>query len=171
VPPGKYAVEVRNVAQEAARNTGRPMFTVILGIIEGEMKGKTLRDNFALPQTVSDSKYGLQRFHAFLLALGITITKPQIRFDLDALNNRRCVADVYDDTMPPREGYAERTISKVSAYFPVGAGAGTNGASPNGTASAPAEPTPSATPEPAVIGVGAAEADAAGDELDELFAT
>lgn len=175
IPPGKYLVEVKNVAQESAR-TGRPMFTVILSVQSGEgTQGKTLRDNFALPQTQQDSKYGLQRFHAFLLALGLNISKPQIKFDLDRLTSLKAIVEVYDDKMPPREGYEERIVSKVSGYYPVTA------ASTNGSAPASGEETPSSViglPPPAenvgeavAANVGAADATQAEEELDDLFQT
>lgn len=168
IPPGKYLLEVKNVAQEAARSSGRPMFTAIFTVKGGAegTTGKSIRDNFVLPQTTSDSKFGLQRFHAFLLALGLNVSKPNIKFDLDRLTGLTCIAEVYDDTLEARDGNRERVVTKVGSYFPVPAS--------NGTSAAPSQPQATeaialgaaTTPEATIGGTAAAE-----EDMDDLFAS
>lgn len=199
VPPGKYVLEIRLVSVETARSSGRPMYTCQFSVAQGAEGtiGKTLRDNFALPQTQQDSKFGLQRFHAFMLAVGFTISKPTFQLDLDLFTGRKVVAEVYDDTIPASGGYQERLVSKISSYFPLSSlqqnGAAAQSRPAPAPAPAPAAPAPAPTPADvallsddgaiaielpeatiempgATIGVSTEQAAEAGVELDGLFA-
>lgn len=148
VPPGTYRLRVDSTVYGNAKTSGRPMITISFRIAEGPHQGGRLNDRFTLPTNDKDSKFGLQRFHAFLLALGAKVSQTAFKLDLDSLENKLVTAEVVDNKMPAStsddgRSFSERTVSRVAEYvIPTRA--------PATPAPAPAAPKPVA-PVPAVV--------------------
>jgi hypothetical protein len=129
IPPGPYQLVV--TASRADRSgRGNKEVVVDLEVSDGPYVGETFTDYFApVPPEGDDSKVGLQRFHAFLLACRF---RPPVRskFIVESLKGRKCVANVYTTQMRATEQYPEpRDISRIRSYE-----------IPDGTAAAVAAP-------------------------------
>jgi hypothetical protein len=109
---------VRKTEKRTA-STGRDMITVMTRVVEGENKGRKLVENFVLPSDSSDSPFGLQRFHAFLIACGSKEIKGKKKLDLDTLVGLKIIAEVDDETQPATDKYPERIVSRALAYHPA----------------------------------------------------
>jgi len=156
IPPGPYAMVVTpSRADRSAR--GNDEVVVDLEISEGPYVGETFTDFFApVPPKEGESKVGLQRFHAFLLACRF---QPPVRtrFTVESLKGRHCIANVYTTQLRTSEQYPDpRDISRIRSYeIPDGSAAPAPGrvaaaaAAPAATAAAVAAV---ATPEVAVGG-------------------
>jgi hypothetical protein len=138
----------------------------------GEEQGKRLRDNFVLE---GESRFGYQRFHACLLALGVKVEQKSIRLDLERLGDRLCEAVVVDEKIPATDNYAERQGSKIVAYYPIEAANGKKpaaavpAAAPAAAAKAEPAPAPAAVavaePEPESLDADLVEVAEAADDL------
>lgn len=175
IAPGTYLLGVASLDKTPAKS-GRPMVTATLAVQnEGLAIGKKLVERFAFPKPDSDdSVYGLQRWHAFLVACGMKERKGKLTLDLDTIVGKEIVAEVDDEVVPANDGYPETIRSRPLAFYrkggPEAANIGQVTAVPTAAAAeATAVPAPAAAPavaEPVV----AEEAPAAADDPDDLFA-
>lgn len=122
IPVGRYALRVDR-ATKRTTTTGKPMITAFFKVAQGEHAGSRLRDQFVIPASPSDNKYGLQRFHALLVAInpqiGQQIAEKKVNFNLDLLKDKLVGADVVDNIIPANGNYSEKTVSQPSIYYPV----------------------------------------------------
>lgn len=122
VPPGEYVFKVGAV-KIGTTKAGATMVNTEYVIAEGPHKGVKLYDRFPFPKTPADSKFGMQRMHAFLLALGARIPAGSFKFNFDSLTNKVVVCMVRDAKLdaigsPNDADYKpERTVSSPSEYF------------------------------------------------------
>ncbi|HEY6009081.1 MAG TPA: hypothetical protein VIU40_12220, partial [Geobacteraceae bacterium] len=105
IPPGRYLVRCKEMMDDKSRNGNRMVKASWEVATAGEEQGKRLRDNFVLE---GESRFGYQRFHACLLALGVKVEQKSIRLDLERLGDRLCEAVVVDEKIPATDNYAER---------------------------------------------------------------
>lgn len=177
VAPGRHTLRLTDWQEQTARTSGNKMQVIKLEVVSGPDQGKTLIDRFV---TGSESKFGLQRLHAFLLALQLPVKQKQVKLDVDRLIGRLTIGQIVDEVVPANDQYPERLQSKIVAYYAV------EGAAPApeaAVADAPAAPAPApvaeapapvatqAAPEP--VAVAAAPAPAAApdvSDVDDLFA-
>src|SRR3990172_1109690 len=125
------------------------MARVALRVNDGDMAGKRLGELFVFPVKEDDSRFGLQRFHAFLIALGMKEQSKAVRIDGKQFTGRTCIAEVDDEEMPATDSYPARVRSRPLAFYRIDdpEAPPVNGAVPQ--ASAPAAPVP-VVPAPAV---------------------
>lgn len=119
IPPGRYALKVER-AESGVSTTKKPMLTFHFKVAQGEYAGKRVRGNFVLPADESDSKLGLQRFHAFVLAFGAKVGERKFKLDIDQFVGKVIAADVADNTIEANGRYPTRIVSTPEAYYPVG---------------------------------------------------
>jgi len=191
IPPGTYLIRLEKGEKVVARS-GRDMARCALRVDQGNYAGKRLSEQFVFPRNADDSRFGLQRFHGFLVALGMKQQTKRVTIELTKFIGKTCIAEVDDEEVPAvmdDDGvtvkYSAYIRSTVLGYHKVGAEdapvvthgepAGSVPAQP--TAPAPASAAPAAAepvvaeaetePEPA-----AADPDpdaVATDDLDDLF--
>lgn len=178
IPPGKYPFKVTGAELRKSR-AGNDMIVTTYEVTGQEHPGAVLRDNFVFAQP-GGSKYGMQRFHAFLLALGAKV-QPSMKLDLDSLVGHGAVVQVVDEEIPASGEYEAKMASKPFAYFTArGDNPASSATSANGSAPAQA-PTPIQAPtkaqkqQPAAASPEPADEDATIDEetsnlIDNLFA-
>lgn len=148
IPRACYPFRVSK-AEVVQTKTGKTMVTVMIRVVTGDYVGRQIKDQFVFPKSPDESKFGVQRFHAFMLACGLPV-KPETRFKLPlaTLVNKGLYADVDDDEIPASDDgkYPAKKISKPTAYYSVAE----IKAQANGAAAAPeAVTTPAPTPAPA----------------------
>jgi len=135
VAPGRYPIRLAEIVDGTSRS-GKRMVTASFEVVGGAEDGKRLKDNFVLQ---SDQKFGLQRLHAFLLALKLGVSEKAVRVDLDKLVGRVCIGQATDDEIPANDNYPARLTSRLVAYY-----------APEAPASAAKAPAPVAAPAAAV---------------------
>lgn len=186
VAPGKHTLRLTDWQEQTARTSGNKMQVVKLEVVSGADQGKTLIDRFV---TGSENKFGLQRLHAFLLALQLPVKQKQVKLDVDRLIGRLTIGQIVDEVVPANDQYPERLQSKIVAYYAIeGAAPAPEAvadapvAAPVPAAEAPAPaPAPAPTqPAPEPVAVAAAAATAAApapvaaapdvSDVDDLFA-
>ena len=120
IPEGRYPFRVEKGDTDVTQ-AGKSRITIWLRVAGGEFKGKRIRDDFIFPKSPDDSKFGAQRFHAFLLAAGAPAKEARFKVDLDWFTNRPIFADIEDNEMPasPDGKYAARITSRRGAYYSV----------------------------------------------------
>lgn len=149
IPPGDYVFTVAKI-EDGSSKAGKRMITVTLTVGAGDHKGSKLTDRFTFGNP-GDSKFPIQRFHAFLLALGAKISNPKIQVDLDALERRSVRGTVKDETSVYQG--EERTQSRIVAYYSMTALATAVPVAEAAPAEAPPPPPaqPAPTPAPAPV--------------------
>lgn len=175
VPAGRYPLRVDRVEQSKT-NAGRSMIVVHFKVAVGEYAGSRLRDRFVLPSSPDDSKFGLQRLHAFIVAFGSEIGERKVKLDLDQFVGKVVLADVQDNSIPATDRYPERKTSEPIAYHNAST-ASQSGTRPVPSQAAQTRPTARPTEEaapPVVNGhdVGrdaGALIEAAINEVEDLF--
>lgn len=105
-----------------ARDSGAKMINMSINVAEGPHKGARLVDRFVFPTAEKPQKFGLSRFHAFLLALGAKVKEAAFQFDLDQCKNRILYCDVVDQDREASESadgkkYAATTVSVPQSYY------------------------------------------------------
>lgn len=173
IPPGRYPFRITRVEDTKSRQGNR--MWVVTGRVHEQHPteaNKRLLDHLAL-ESASGSKFGLQRAHAFLVALGSPPGERSVTIDLDNLNNVACYVDVVDEIMEATDQYDARVTSRIVAYHHPSAFAQNGGEK---TATPAAAPTPAPTPPPAPtapaepIAIGApAEVDDIASSVDKFF--
>lgn len=148
IPPGDYAGRVRKVEDGTTKNGGKRMITATLEVAAGDHKGSKLTDRFAFGNP-GESKFPLQRWHAFLLACGAKINGTKVRLDLDALENRPIRFTVKDETSIYQG--EEQTKARIVAYYTFSQTTAEQG--PQTQAVTPPAPTPAPAPAPAAVAV------------------
>lgn len=153
IPPGRYLLQVTDVKSTTA-STGAKMVTVTFSVANGPHQYARLQDRFVFPKSATDSKFGLSRFHAFLLAIGVIVKNAKFNFDLDLLKNRYVYADVIDEERQASEDgkYPARTVSSPQAYYnrkETDEAAKNEGTQPLTTEAAAPTAAPAAAPAPA----------------------
>lgn len=129
IPPGRYFLTVSGVSEPGNQSqTGKPMPVVNFKVARGELTGRRLRDQFVFPKSAEDSLFGMQRFHAFLLCLGLAVPSDRpFKLDLEKIVGKTCWAEVADGELPARGSNPARTVSQVAEYvMPVAAQNGTS---------------------------------------------
>lgn len=192
IPAGRYNLKVTAIKDGASSNQNR-MFTVDLEVASGNEQGKQLRDNFVVAPGANGSKFGLQKFHAFLVALGAPLAQGKVKFDTDKLVGRVCEAQVGDAELRANGENEARTVSQPRGYYPLGttsaaakaqaAPAAPPAAAPKAAApkaAAPVAKKAAAPPPPVVVEEEAEEEETElelddtatdiSDEVDDLFA-
>ena len=195
IPPGTYALRLEKMERVIAKS-GALMARVGLRVNEGELAGKRLSEQFVFPASPDGSQFGLQRFHAFLIALGMKEQQKAVRIDGSVFVGKVCVAEVDDEEMPATDNYPARIRSRPLAFYRVGDPNIPNGASPQAAAPEPddepetpaleapapapapkakaakataaAAPAPAAEEEPAA-GEEAVDPDSVTAQLEDLF--
>ncbi len=171
VAPGTYLLAVSSLDKSPAKS-GRPMVTATSVIKnDGPYVGKKLVERFAFPRPDSDdSPFGLQRWHAFLVACGLKERKGKLTLDLDMLLNKEYVAEVDDEFQEAKDNFPARTVSRLLAFYrknaPEAENVGQISAVPAVAAPAPAPASVAAAAEPVTEAAPAEEV--TGD--DDLFA-
>lgn len=179
VDPGTYRLKVADASHRQVRND-KTMITVTFKIAAGKYVGRQIKDTFVLPRPgTDDSRLGLQRFHAMLVAITGKEVSGNAKLDLATLKTKELVADLDDDVIPARDQYKETIVSKPVVYHAKGKtpsaapAASTNGvgtqeqAAATEPAAAPAavsEAEEPASPEPVAATAGSDE-----EDLDSLF--
>lgn len=173
VMPGRHTLRLVDFSETQARSSGNKMIVTKFEVASGPDQGKQLIDRFV---TTGESKFGLQRLHAFFLALNLPVTQKKVALDVDRLIGQLVVAQVVDEVVPANDNYPERLQSKINAYYLV------EGATPPTPAAvaAPQEPAPAPAPAvveapaPAAVAAAAAPAAPAAEvsvaDVDDLFA-
>jgi hypothetical protein len=117
VPPGTYELEAETFDRTPAKS-GRPMITATCRITtEGPGLGRKLVERFTFPLSSEDSSYGLQRWHAFLVALGMKERKGRAKLDLDKFVARGCVAEIDDEYQEANGQFPARTESRMMMWY------------------------------------------------------
>lgn len=189
---GVYRLVVDKGEKLTSKKDGKPMARISWKVDGGEFAGKRLLEYFVFPRPgTEDSIFGLQRFHAALIALGFKQQTKKITLPLSKLVGKTCVAEVEDEEQAATEQYPARVTSRPMAYYregaeetpafspqatqvtgtrqPVTAAAGGNAKGATAVATAPAEPE---FPEEDGTGEGGTPPPSAEDissELDELL--
>lgn len=136
IPEDLYDIRVDDIENGKSKND-KPMITVRFKVADGPFANKRLVERFTIPRPgTDDSLFGLQRFHALLIALGFSEQSKRVKVDLKKLVNRVCTAEVGDETQAATEQYPERTRSRPFAFHPLGS---QNGAGPAAVAQAAEE--------------------------------
>jgi len=135
IPRGRYVLRIVSADKTKAKS-GRDMVAVRFTVDGGQEDGARERDQFVLPRSKDDSRFGLQRFNAFLEAVGYNIGERKVRLDLDNLVNRLIEADVVDDKYEPENG-SPRIISRMDAYYRVRQGSPDAASVPSSNGAAP----------------------------------
>lgn len=120
IKPGTYVMVVNSAKKTTSKGSGRPQAIVDLRVHnEGQFQGKKILDYFLLDRGEGEyGAFGLQRFHAFLVAVGYTIGERKVQLDLEQLAGRPVVVQIDDDTLPPNEKFPDgKIISKAKAYM------------------------------------------------------
>ncbi len=188
IPPGRYALKVTEISQATSGN-GNPMIRVSVDVASGPEAGKQLRDQFMVGVGKEGSKFGLQRFHAFLIALGAPMAQGKVKFNTDSLVGKVFEGQVGDKEMPAQGEFDARIVSEVRAYHKLGSGAvapktAAPAAAPAAAPKAAAAAAPKPKPAPAPVAVVEEEPEAEAeevtlddseaaditDEVDDLFA-
>ena len=161
IPRGQYAFRIIGMGQSKTRGTpSKQMITAQLAVNDGEQKGAHLEDRFVFPATAEDTKYGIQRFNAFLQALGANV-KGKMKIDLDALPGKLVLADVDDNVIPATDQYPEKTVSAPVAYYNIKTLQADNAAPAKAAApAAPPQPAPETAPEDPTVAAAPPQQDA-----------
>lgn len=122
IPDGDYRFEVVKMVNGKAQS-GKEMITASYAVARGDQKGKRIVDRFAFPDAKDDSMFGLQRFHAMLLACGIKVPADKaFNLDLDKVVGKAFDANVGEGEMPPRNGRPAIKTTQIREYkIPTGA--------------------------------------------------
>jgi hypothetical protein len=169
IAPGTYLLEVATLDSAPAKS-GRPMVTATLVVKnDGSYVGKKLVERFAFPKPDSDdSTFGLQRWHAFLVACGMKERKGKLSLDLDTLIGKGLVAEVDDEYQEASGNFAARTVSRPLAFYSKKSPEADNVGQTTAVPAAAPTPAPAAAAEaPAAVAETPAEAEA---EDEDLFA-
>lgn len=192
VDEGDYRLIVEKADETQSQAESKPMIKVTFRIDAADPKlglgrldsadpekqfaGRRLGINFVLPREgTQDAKFGKQRFHAFLIALGykdMSAKTTKVPIDLDKLIGRPCESEVRYGALPAKGNSPERKTSEPQAFYRIGTLAGKkNGTGPAAiAAAAPVAPQASAPPPPVDDDPGPTDP-GAGDAEDDLFDT
>jgi hypothetical protein len=166
IAPGTYLLEIGKLDPTPAKS-GRAMITATLVVKnDGPYVGKKLVERFSFPRPGSDdSSFPLQRWHAFLVAIGMKERKGKLSLDIDTLIGKEIVAEVDDEFQEAKDNFPARTVSRPMAFHrtksPEAENVGQTTAVP---AAAPA-PAPAAAAEAPAVAEAPAEAEAADEDL------
>lgn len=152
IPQGKYLWEIKSAEKTSAKSSGAEMIVVELAVVQGvdgtAYAGKKNIDRFTFPRNAEASKFGLQRFHALMVAVGYPPQSGKVKIDLDKLVGRRVIGDVEDEHQAAQGEYGARTVSRIRSY----SSAKTPAAAKPAAETAPAtEPEPEPEPEPVAV--------------------
>ena len=166
IAPGTYLLAVSALDKSPAKS-GRPMVTATFAVAnDGPYIGKKIVERFVFPRAdhADDGTFGLQRFHAFLVACGMKARKGKTTVDLDEIIAKEVVAEVDDETTPASGQYAERTVSRPLAFYRTKSPEAENVGQTS--IATPVGPVPAAVAEaPAAVAETSAEAEAADEDL------
>lgn len=170
VHPGKYGFAVELVDETTSKNSGKKMYVANIALATKEGV-KKLVDRFVMDTDPGKQPYGKQRFHAFLLALGLPVQERQMSFDLDRLTGLRGIVEVVDEQQAATEQYAARVTSRPVGYYPLTAA--TPAAAPAPAAAAAPAPAPAAVAAPVAPPAAPAapppSAEQVAAQVDDLF--
>lgn len=181
IPPGTYVLRLEK-AERVESSKGSTMARVTCRVDSGQYAGKRLGEQFVFPKDSSSSKFGLQRFHAFLIALGMKQATKKVEIDLRKFVGRTCVAEVDDEEIPAvtaedgTEKYPMRIRSRPLAFYRQGdpdAPPVTGGVAPAEADEAAPEPAPAPAPKAAkkaAVAVAEPEEPAEQGSLDDAVA-
>lgn len=164
IPPDLYRLKCTRAEQKKS-STDKDMIVASFRVVGGDHNGARLMENFVMQ---GESKFGLQRLHAFLLAINLPVKEARFKLDLDLLTDKECMGEVVDNKIPAKDGKPERISSTVNAFLPVPSKAA---AAKNG-ATAPAAAAPAAEedePESVSVTVEASGEAEVEDEVEDLF--
>lgn len=125
IPPGTYGIRLEKMERVTSQSK-KPMARVGLRVDEGPFAGKRLGEQFVFPASADDSKFGLQRFHAFLVALGMKEQTKAVRIEGNKFLGRTCIAEVDDEEIPAvydedgEQKYPARVRSRTLAFYKAG---------------------------------------------------
>ena len=121
LPEAGYRLTIGKPSADPAQGgTGRLVIKLPLTVTKGDQKGAQILQTFTLPKDGNDSQFGLQQFHALLIALGGKRRKGADTIELDDLQGRTFFGDVADDYIPARENKPEKQISRVVGFWKLG---------------------------------------------------
>lgn len=143
IPAGDYLAKTTKIEDGTTKDGGKRMMVARIQIVSGDYKGSNLTDRFAFGGP-GDSKFPLQRWHAFLLALGAQIKGTTVKIDLDQLENRPLKITVRDEKSLYQG--EERVQSRIVAYYSMSA---TTVAAQSSAPAAPAAEAAPPAPPPA----------------------
>lgn len=153
INPGKYRF-ANEIVEETASKSGKKMYVATLIVVTPDGQ-KKLIDRFVIDTDPGKTPFGKQRFHAYLLALGLGVKQQSVAFDLDRLTGLGGIVDVVDEQQAANGEYAARTVSRALAYYPLSAAT----AAPAAVAAPAAAPAPAAAaPAPVAAPVAPAAA-------------
>jgi len=115
VPPGTYKLTISS-AEKALSSTKKSMVTMWFRVASGEFAGRKVVERFVIPANADDSRFGLQRFHALLVALGLPEQKGRAKVSLAALVNKNVLADIDDEVQAATGRFPERVVSRILAF-------------------------------------------------------
>lgn len=148
IEPGTYTFSVDSLTLEGVRNQpGEEQFVLRLRCESGDFAGRVIIDRFRVPSATFTSKFPMQRFHAFLIELGVKLPGLAFQFDMETLVGKRIDVLVKADIMPANGNFPEREVGAVDLYMRIAGGvsAATNGAAPAAAAQPPAARKPAAS--------------------------
>lgn len=118
IPSGGYLLKVNKMSITTTQ-TGKQM---IVAEYRTE-QNKRITENFVIPrENTDDSKFPLQRFHAFIVACGVTEISGQgfQNMDLEKMYGLTFVGDIVDEEIPAQNNYPARMTSRPNSYYRVG---------------------------------------------------
>lgn len=159
IPRGYYALKLIKIDPRTT-DAGQRSVRIMVEVAQGAQEGAKLSDEFLLdPSGQKQSRFGAQRFMAFLLAAGVQVQPTGMKFEGDRLLNRILIGDVQDAEMKESKEknpdgtpkYPARTISRPVAYYnpralppDIAAKFGVAAGAPAAAAAAPPAPAPAA---------------------------
>ncbi len=118
IKPGTYMFKVTNYSDKASA-AGKEMHAFTSEVMtKGEMAGKKITDNFAMPKTSRESQFPVERLLAFFIACGSKKAQGNVmEFDPARLVGKTFLAEVFDkqEEASTRDGknYPARTVSSL----------------------------------------------------------
>lgn len=118
IKPGTYTFRVSKYSDKPSAG-GKEMHSFTSEVVtKGEMQGKKITDNFAMPKSSRDSQFPVERLLAFFIACGSKKAQGSVlKFDPGKLEGKTFMAEVYDkqEEASERDGkkYPARTVSAL----------------------------------------------------------
>lgn len=158
VPPGWYILRLNKLYGITAQ-TGTKGARAEMSVLRGEYEGSKIQGSFYFGS--QKSKFGEQRFHAFLIACGAKVSAGPLDFNGDTLIGRPLIALIADETFErndgskgvssrPMEFYGNQNIPE-EAVVKLGLTRKTETAPEAAAATPAAVPQPAPAPQPVAV--------------------
>lgn len=120
IKPGIYKFTISKYNDDPSKSSGAKMHTFTFQVASGREKGKNITEYMVMPKTARDTKIGLQKIKAMLIAFGQDADR-EVKFDPARLVNKQLYLEIQDRLEEERTDgdrtFPARTISAISNYL------------------------------------------------------